>query len=126
MTPGTSAALRAGQRASLAMHKMFASPVKPFTVITHPVVQHNLTRLRDERTGSEEFRRLLGEIAALLIYEATRMRMVNLIAAPEGIRHVGRFFSSVPIFTASVDRKLNRRGFIVPGLGDAGDRLFGT
>jgi uracil phosphoribosyltransferase len=207
--------------------------VKLVTVINHPLVQHNLTRLRDESTGSQEFRRVLGEVAALMLYEATRsfrvkgiavttpvtrtrgvrlerevilvpvlraglgmldsilqlipharvgfiglrreertlqatayhkslpadlsrfevilidpmlatggsavaaleflterkashVRMVNLIAAPEGIRFVRKHFPNVPIFTASIDKKLNSRGFIVPGLGDAGDRLFGT
>jgi len=203
------------------------------TVIAHPLVRHNLTRLRDQQTQPEEFRRLLGEIAALIIYEATRnfsvkripvqtplapaagfqlerevvlvpvlraglgmldsilqlipharvgfiglkreettlramfyhksfpknlsqfevilidpmlatggsavaaldllveqgakhVRLVNLVAAPEGIRAVQKKYPTVPIFTAAVDKKLNGRGFILPGLGDAGDRLFGT
>ena len=203
------------------------------TIIEHPLIQHNLTQLRDRRTGSQEFRRILGEIAALMVYEATRsfvskpktvrtplarargsqlrrevilvpvlraglgmmesilqlvpharvgfiglkreettlqatayhkslpadlsnfeillidpmlatggsavaaldflhergarhIRMVNLVAAPEGIRQVRKFYRHVPIFTAAVDDHVNDRGFIVPGLGDAGDRLFGT
>ncbi len=203
------------------------------TVIAHPLVQHNLARLRDRRTQSQEFRRLLGEIAALMIYEATRsfgvkplkiqtplesargfqlereivlvpvlraglgmldsilqlipharvgfiglkreettlravfyhksfpkyldrfevilidpmlatggsavaaldllveqgakhVRLVNLVAAPEGIRRVRKNYPRVPIFTAAVDRQLNGKGYILPGLGDAGDRLFGT
>jgi uracil phosphoribosyltransferase len=207
--------------------------MKNATVITHPLVQHNLTRLRDFRTPPPEFRRLLGEIASLMIYEATRslsvkkvtvrtplapsvgrqlqrevalvpilraglgmldailqlipharvgfiglkreeatlralfyhqsfpknlekfevilidpmlatggstvaaldllkkqgakhIRVVNLVAAPEGIRLVAKHHPQVPIFTAAVDHKLNDRGFIMPGLGDAGDRLFGT
>ena len=207
--------------------------MKGLTVIAHPLVQHNLTRLRDKRTQPQEFRRLLGEIAALMLYEATRsfaikkvhvqtplartngfqlerevvlvpvlraglgmldsilqliphahvgfiglkreettlramfyhkslpknlgrfetilidpmlatggssvaaidllmeqgaknIRMVNLVAAPEGILTVQKKYPRVPIFTASVDHKLNEKGFIVPGLGDAGDRLFGT
>jgi uracil phosphoribosyltransferase len=207
--------------------------VKLVHVIKHPLVQHNLTRLRDEQTDSQEFRRVLSEIAALMLYEATRsfgvqsvpvqtpltrargvrlkrevllvpilraglgmldailqlipharvgfiglrreertlqatayhkslpvdlsrfevilidpmlatggsavaaleflrerkaghVRMVNLIAAPEGLRFVRKHFPGLPIFTASIDQKLNSRGFIVPGLGDAGDRLFGT
>jgi len=207
--------------------------VKHVTVIAHPLVQHNLTRLRDERTQPQEFRRLLGEIAGLMTYEATRslrvkkisvrtpmekasgaqlekevvlvpilraglgmldgilelipharvgfiglkreekslralfyhkslprdltkfevilidpmlatggsavsamelltelgakhVRLVNLVAAPEGIRHVHVHYPSLPIFTAAIDRKLNRHGYIVPGLGDAGDRLFGV
>ena len=207
--------------------------MKNITVIAHPLVQHNLARLRDRRTQPQEFRRLLGEIAALMIYEATRsfgvkplkiqtplesahgfqlereivlvpvlraglgmldsilqliphalvgfiglkreettlravfyhksfpknlgrfevilidpmlatggsavaaldllveqgakhIRLVNLVAAPEGIRRVRKNYPRVPIFTAAVDRQLNGKGFILPGLGDAGDRLFGT
>ena len=203
------------------------------TVIAHPLVQHNLARLRDKRTQSQEFRRLLGEIASLMLHEATRdfavrvvsvetplaaargfrlerevalvpvlraglgmldsilqlipharvgfiglkreettlraqfyhksfpknlgrfevilidpmlatggsavaaldllaeqgakhVRLVNLVAAPEGIRRVQQSYPRVPIFTAAIDRKLNERGYILPGLGDAGDRLFGT
>jgi uracil phosphoribosyltransferase len=46
--------------------------MKGVTVITHPLVQHNLTRLRDEKTPPHEFRRVLSEVAALMIYEATR------------------------------------------------------
>ena len=208
--------------------------MKGVTVIAHPLVQHNLTRLRDQETQPQEFRRLLGEIASLMIYEATRdfavkkipvqtplatapgfqlereivlvpvlraglghvgfhfaahpararrlhrprnarkppcarmfyhksfpknlgrfevilidpmlatggsavaaldllveqgakhVRLVNLVAAPEGIRRVRKNYPRVPIFTAAVDRQLNEKGFILPGLGDAGDRLFGT
>jgi uracil phosphoribosyltransferase len=207
--------------------------VKGVTVITHPLVQHNLTRLRDARTQPQEFRRVLGEVAALMLYEATRsfevrpaavrtplararglrlkrevllvpvlraglgmldsilqlipnarvgfiglkreettlravpyhkslprrlerfevilidpmlatggsavaamdflhergarrVRLVNLIAAPEGIRRVRKHYPDLPIFTAAIDRRLDARGFIVPGLGDAGDRLFGV
>jgi len=203
------------------------------TVITHPLVQYNLGRLRDRRTEPEDFRRSLAQVAALMIYEATRsletrsvavttplsrtkalelrhevilvpvlraglgmlnaildliprarvgfigmkrdeeslkaavyhkslpknlrdceiilidpmlatggssvaalelltereakrIRLVNLVAAPEGIRHVHRFFPDLPIFTAAVDDRLDERGYIVPGLGDAGDRLVGT
>jgi uracil phosphoribosyltransferase len=70
-----------------------------------------------------------SSVAALnLLVErkARRIRMVNLVAAPEGIRYVQRLFPQVPIFTAAVDDHLNEKGYIVPGLGDAGDRLFGT
>jgi uracil phosphoribosyltransferase len=207
--------------------------VKGVTVIAHPLVQRNLTRLRDRQTQSQEFRRLLGEIALLMLYEATRsfavrstsvqtplarapgarlrrevvlvpvlraglglldailqlipdarvgfiglkreettlraqfyhqslpknlgrfevilidpmlatggsavaaldllteqgakhVRLVNLVAAPEGIRRVQTSYPQLPIFTAAIDRRLNEKGYILPGLGDAGDRLFGT
>jgi uracil phosphoribosyltransferase len=207
--------------------------VKHVTVIKHPLVQHNLTRVRDRNTQPEEFRRLLGEIASLMIYEATRslrltrvpvqtplektagwklereivlvpilraglgmlnpileiipharvgllglkreestlrahfyhqslpkeldrcevilidpmlatggsvvaaldflraegarrIRLVSLVAAPEGIRRVRKSYPVLPIFTGAIDRALNEVGYILPGLGDAGDRLFGT
>jgi len=207
--------------------------VKGVTIITHPLVQHNLTRLRDERTDPQEFRRVLSEVASLMLYEATRsfalrsvtvktplarargfqlerevvlvpvlraglgmldsllqliprarvgfiglkreettlraafyhkslppdlspyevilidpmlatggsavaamdllaesdvrrVRLVNLVAAPEGIRHLHSHYPRLPIFTAAVDRRLNNKGYILPGLGDAGDRLFGV
>ena len=207
--------------------------MKNLTVVNHPLVQHNLTRLRDERTQPQEFRRLLGEIAGLMTYEATRslgvkkiyvrtpmekttgaqlekeivlvpilraglgmldgilemipharvgfiglkreettlrahfyhkslpknlarcevilidpmlatggsavaaidflreqgaksISLVSLVAAPEGIARVRKSHKTLPIFTAAVDRQLNRVGYILPGLGDAGDRLFGT
>ena len=207
--------------------------MKNVTIIKHPLIQHNLTRLRDEKTGAQEFRRVLSEVAALMVYEATRsfetvpvtvktplmkakgdklkrevmlvpilraglgmldsilqlvpharvgfiglkreekslqatsyhkslpenlrnfevilidpmlatggsavaamqllaerdathVRMVNLIASPEGIRQVREHFPDTPIFTAAVDDRLNKKGYILPGLGDAGDRLFGV
>jgi uracil phosphoribosyltransferase len=52
--------------------------------------------------------------------------LVCLVSAPEGIEHVHRDHPDVHIVTAAVDRGLNENGFIVPGLGDAGDRLYGT
>jgi uracil phosphoribosyltransferase len=207
--------------------------VNNVTVIDHPLVQASLTRLRRKETKAEEFRRCLAEVAALMVYEATRtfptrrvevetpladtlgrelerevilvpvlraglgmlpsilqlipharvgfiglkrheetleaaayhkslpedlrgfeiiiidpmlatggsalaaldllferraehVRLVNLVAAPEGIAAVRARYADLPIFTAAVDRELNSRGYIVPGLGDAGDRLFGV
>lgn len=57
---------------------------------------------------------------------AKDIRFVCLLAAPEGIDKFHGSHPDVPIFTASVDRKLNDKGYIVPGLGDAGDRMYGT
>ncbi len=54
------------------------------------------------------------------------MRLIALIAAPEGIERIHRDHPDVSIVVASIDTALNDRGFIVPGLGDAGDRLYGT
>lgn len=57
---------------------------------------------------------------------ASVVRLIALIAAPEGIERIHRDHPEVDIVVAAVDRGLNERGFIVPGLGDAGDRLYGT
>jgi uracil phosphoribosyltransferase len=57
---------------------------------------------------------------------ATSISLISLIAAPEGIEHVRRDHPDVRIVVAAIDSHLNERGFIVPGLGDAGDRLYGT
>jgi len=57
---------------------------------------------------------------------AKDIRLVCLLSAPEGIRHFNEVHPDVPIFTAAIDSHLNDHGYIVPGLGDAGDRMFGT
>jgi len=57
---------------------------------------------------------------------ANQIRLMCLIAAPEGIEHVQSKHPDVDIYVAAVDDRLNSHGYIVPGLGDAGDRLFGT
>ena len=203
-------------------------------VFDHPLIQHKLALIRDENTGSKEFRELVEEVAVLMAYEVTRhlpleevevkppigpakvkmlcgkklgivpilragLGMVNgmlklipaarvghiglyrdpdtlmpveyycklpldvcdreliildpmlatggsaakaveilkekgatniklmcLIAAPEGIEAVHKKHPDVEIYTAAVDEKLNSHGYIIPGLGDAGDRLYGT
>jgi uracil phosphoribosyltransferase len=56
----------------------------------------------------------------------TAMRFVCLVAAPEGIQAFHAHHADVPIYCAAVDRQLNDKGYILPGLGDAGDRIFGT
>ncbi|MBZ9991626.1 uracil phosphoribosyltransferase [Mesorhizobium sp. M2D.F.Ca.ET.185.01.1.1] len=57
---------------------------------------------------------------------ATNIRFLCLLAAPEGIERFTKAHPDVPIFTASIDRQLNDKGYIMPGLGDAGDRMYGT
>jgi len=54
------------------------------------------------------------------------MRFVCLLAAPEGINHFQAEHPDIPIWTAAIDEKLNDHGYILPGLGDAGDRMYGT
>lgn len=202
-------------------------------ISTHPLVQHKMALLRDQRTDPKKFRELLREVAVLIAYEATsdltteavpvmtplghivgrrlrervglvpilraglgmvdgiwnlvpnaevwhiglfrdeetlepveyysrlpvsptvdvclvldpmlatggsataalgmlkrwgarRIRFVGVIAAPEGVQRLTAAHPDVPLYLAAVDERLNEMGLIVPGLGDAGDRLFGT
>lgn len=202
-------------------------------VVNHPLIKEKMTHLRDKKTASRNFRRLLDEIAQLLLFEVTRdlpirevpvttpiaettgyaldisgitvvpilraglgfldavldlipearvghigltrdeetlepikyyckipkdkdaeiilidpmlatggsaaaaltmlkeegykhFRFMCLVAAPEGVELVNREHPDVPIYTAALDDHLNEHGYIVPGLGDAGDRVFGT
>jgi len=199
----------------------------------HPLIQHKMAMIRDEKTGSKEFREMIGEVANLLLYEATRnlelvdvkvqtpievanckmidkklaivpilragigmtdgllallptakighiglyrdpqtlepveyycklpvdvqertvfltdpmlatggtadaaigflkekgvtdIIMLCILATPEGVARVQNAHPDVDIYTAAYDEKLNDHGYIVPGLGDAGDRIFGT
>lgn len=57
---------------------------------------------------------------------AKDIKLVTLLAAPEGIDHLSRVHPDVHVYTAAIDSHLNSHGYIVPGLGDAGDRMFGT
>ena len=159
------------------------------TVVDHPLVQHKLSILRDEKTGTKQFRDLVSELAVFEGYEATRdlpledvqvttpireatckqlagrklaivpilraglgmvdgllelipaarvghigmyrdevsdIRLLCIVAAPEGIKAVQDADPNVKIFACAVDEGLNENAYIVPGLGDAGDRIFGT
>ena len=205
-----------------------------YTLVSHPLVQHKLTIMRDKNTSTASFRQLLKEISLLLCYEVTRelpmttkrietplqamdaavlvgkkmvfasilrsgngllegmlelvpsarvahigiyrdhetlkpveyyfkapsnledrliivvdpmlatanssiaavdnlkrrgannLRFLCLLAAPEGIKKFTEAHPDVPVFTAAIDSHLNEKGYIVPGLGDAGDRMYGT
>ncbi len=68
-------------------------------------------------------------VAAVERLKETRpksIRFVSLLAAPEGLANFHAHHPDVPVYTAAIDRQLNEHGYIVPGLGDAGDRIFGT
>lgn len=54
------------------------------------------------------------------------IKLMDLVAAPEGVKEVNKYHPDVPIYVAALDDHLNENGYIVPGLGDAGDRIFGT
>ena len=203
------------------------------TIFNHPLITHKIAIMRDERTGSKEFRELVEEVAMLMAFEALRdintqeievktpiavtktrviandiaivpilraglgmvngilalvptakvghvglyrdhetlepkeyycklpddianreviildpmlatggsaiaainqlkkrgvknIKMMSIIAAPEGVKALASAHPDVQIYVATVDRELNENGYILPGLGDAGDRLFGT
>jgi uracil phosphoribosyltransferase len=68
----------------------------------------------------------VAAVGALKKAGARRVRFLSLVAAPEGVRRMLEAHPDVPIFAAALDRELNPAGYILPGLGDAGDRLFGT
>ena len=57
---------------------------------------------------------------------AKSMILMCLVAAPEGIKVINKEHPEVPLYVAAIDEKLNDKGYIIPGLGDAGDRIFGT
>ncbi len=59
-------------------------------------------------------------------YGCKHIKLMSIIAAPEGVSRISQDHPDVEVFVASVDEKLNEHGYIVPGLGDAGDRIFGT
>ena len=65
-------------------------------------------------------------IEALKRWQVPRIYMLSIIAAPEGIQHLLNQYHDVTILTTAIDRCLNERKYIVPGLGDAGDRMFNT
>ena len=78
------------------------------------------------RSAPEYLTRALANLATVKNAGARSVILVCLVSAPEGIDHVQAEHPDVHIVTAAVDRGLDERGFIVPGLGDAGDRLYGT
>ena len=65
-------------------------------------------------------------LAALKKRGCKHIKLMSIIAAPEGIKKVAETHPDVPVYVSTLDRALNENGYIVPGLGDAGDRLFGT
>ena len=68
----------------------------------------------------------VAAISCLKDRGARNIRMASLVAAPEGVKRILKAHSDVRIYTCALDRELNSKGYILPGLGDAGDRLFGT
>src|SRR3954454_7142356 len=68
----------------------------------------------------------VSAVSSLKRAGSARIRFLCLVAAPEGVRRLGAAHPEVQVYSAALDRELNTQGYILPGLGDAGDRLFGT
>ncbi|MEQ1929867.1 MAG: uracil phosphoribosyltransferase [Parvularculaceae bacterium] len=68
----------------------------------------------------------VAAVARLKEAGAKRLKFMCLLAAPEGVSAFEKAHADVPVFTAALDRQLNEKGYILPGLGDAGDRIYGT
>src|SRR5207248_11130836 len=68
----------------------------------------------------------VAAVSSLKRAGANRIRFLCLVAAPEGVRRLAQSHPDVMVYCAALDRALNEQGYIMPGLGDAGDRLFGT
>jgi uracil phosphoribosyltransferase len=68
----------------------------------------------------------VSAVSSLKRAGGVRIRFLCLVAAPEGVRRLGKAHPDVQVYAAALDRELNSQGYILPGLGDAGDRLFGT
>jgi uracil phosphoribosyltransferase len=68
----------------------------------------------------------VAAVESLKAAGASRIRFLCIVSAPEGVEAMSNAHPDVPVFAAALDRQLNDRGYILPGLGDAGDRIFGT
>lgn len=97
---------------------------EPYYIKTPPILAESEVIVLDPMlaTGGSA----VEAVRRLIDLGATHLRFACLVAAPEGIATFEAAWPEVPIFTAAIDRGLNDRGYILPGLGDAGDRLFGT
>ena len=69
---------------------------------------------------------MIATLDLLKEHGCTQFKVLVLVAAPEGIAALEKAHPDVELYTAAIDEKLNDKGYIVPGLGDAGDKIFGT
>jgi uracil phosphoribosyltransferase len=98
-------------------------PVEYYVKLPHDVADRDVIILDPMlATGNST----AAAVATVKKAGATSIRLISIISAPEGIARIHAEHPDVRIVTAAVDRGLNERGYIVPGLGDAGDRLYGT
>lgn len=104
-------------------------------VLNRPLMTHKFAILRDVNTGTKEFRELISEISTLLVYEAMRDAKLEkaTVETPFEEIETGKLnednYAIVPILRAGmgmIGRELNKNAYVLPGLGDAGDRIYGT
>ena len=98
-------------------------PVEYYVKLPHDIAERDVILLDPMLATGNSTAAAVGTVKAA---GATSVRVIALIATPEGIVRVHRDHPDVSIVVANVDRGLNEKGYIVPGLGDAGDRLYGT
>ena len=96
------------------------------TLVDHPLVQHKLSILRDKNTGTNQFRQLVRELALFDGYEAMRDLPMEDVEVETPITTATFKQLAGKIYTCAIDDHLNEAAYIVPGLGDAGDRIYGT
>lgn len=97
---------------------------EPYYMKTPPVLGNQEVIILDPMlaTGGSA----VEAVRSMMEAGAKSVRFVCLVAAPEGVSTLSEAYPDIPIFAAALDRCLNNRGYILPGLGDAGDRMFGT
>jgi len=98
-------------------------PVEYYNKLPHDIAERHVFIL-DPMLATDGS--LSAAITLIKKHHPPLIRVISIIAAPEGIARVEHDHPDVAIYTAAIDRGLNEKGYIVPGLGDAGDRLFGT
>ena len=95
-------------------------------VMDHPLIAHKISYIRKEdpmlATGGSS----AAAIRMLKEKGVNNIRFLCIIAAPEGVERMQKEHPDVDLYIGALDEKLNEHGYIVPGLGDAGDRIFGT
>ena len=97
-----------------------------FFLVEHPLLARALSVMRAADTSRAAFRAAVAALQRLRSAGARDLRLRCVAAAPEGIAAVRAVEPHLPLIVAAVDRGLDENGYIRPGLGDAGDRIFGT
>src|SRR5947207_68391 len=95
-------------------------------VLQHPLAAHIMTHLRDVTTMLATGGSAVKAIDVVKAAGGTDILLLSIVSSPEGVAEVEKYHPGMRIVTAALDRELNAKKYILPGLGDFGDRLFGT